>query len=1101
MRPIISTERLWTSFSVAACVWHLAVASALTHDHGGDADTEDLSSQSSEGRLSASVSATGSIGSAPSRRIMRTERLESEESSAPFADIMEVFNSTLPPQTIVTHDGLTTTEQPTTELQNCRWYDWSPWSYCSKSCGEGWKSRKRTVAIQPRNGGTQCDGPSEDLEICNEFDCPIDCEWGVWNDWSGCTASCDGGTRQRGKPIKLQNNTLGKPCSPAEGIQIEDCKTQACSRDCEWADWTSWGACSTSCGGGVKLRTRSVQDDAVGGGRQCEGASRDEEACSLKACPQDCELGDWSAWTTCSVSCGNGTSLRERKIVSREAEGGKPCSGALEQENPCYQEGCPVDCLWDDWSEWTECSTSCGSNVSLWATSTRQRAVTESLGGKPCLGEEKRRTLCGQSPCPVECVWDDWGEWKACTKSCGSGITERLRNVSIPAAHGGEDCMGSTRDVKKCARNPCPQDCRFGDWEDWSECSKPCGEGSAIRYRVVSTPAAHGGQMCFGARHQTGGCNGTDCVTTEELIRKGLATQITGAMHIITEDPISYAATPLVEQVTREALAEFAELPVRRIHVSMMPDVTKSQDVIDWFSMLVPNSTNLSAVVNHISSKDLYEAGKILRTKLRRVGVSVLVNISKMSVHWDPFGIKSAGNASSENSSTSSPAPAWDNPNATRLTGVVKMVVPQPLKFAEDLKAKEATERLLSELSGITQAGVHASLIPDQVYHYEAEFGTESADSQASIPSDSVKNATGEVHAWFSLVGGVQSAGDAALAEARKIAAAMMAQDLDDATVRENFFLDGVGLPNADSKVIQILAKADGDQYQVEDTDTGILEDCKSCVRVTGVVEMITDYPNTFSADRRSEEGLQQAISQLAGVSFDSVRVALVPSDQSRIDSLLQSDADEVTTHAPLDEEEAFGNEVSAWFVITIPLTSKISGEDVVQKLEKEDLTLTSLKVQNCIVDEGLDLTVKVGRITAVIQTTTTTTAATGVIKKVDFGTSGTSESGTAFGEGDQTVAGSGQAAETAVSGDTATGPAKVVAVVAAVSPEDVEPPTMSNPGGGDEESDDAETTETKAPDNTTGASLLEGLKSFAVCPSGSSAVFLAVFLKAFHGS
>ena len=26
------------------------------------------------------------------------------------------------------------------------------------------------------------------------------------------------------------------------------------------------------------------------------------------------------------------------------------------------------------------------------------------------------------------------------------------------------------------------------------------------------------------------------------------------------------------------------------------------------------------------------------------------------------------------------------------------------------------------------------------------------------------------------------------------------AQDLDDATVRENFFLDGVGLPNADSK-------------------------------------------------------------------------------------------------------------------------------------------------------------------------------------------------------------------------------------------------------------------------------------------------------------
>lgn len=1090
-------------FFLALVSWQ-AVASTEASVH---ADALEEASLDDEDRAFATVSAKGFAGAAPGRRMMRTERLEDHteqagtaDSSSPFADIMEVFNSTQPSQ--VQHDGQTT-EEPTSEEQHCRWYDWSAWSYCSKSCGEGSKSRKRTVAVQPRNGGAQCEGPSEDVDRCNDFDCPIDCQWGLWNDWSGCTASCDGGSRQRGKPIKVQNNTLGKPCNPQEGIQLEDCSTHPCSRDCKWSDWAAWGACSASCDGGVKQRSRKVATVAVAGGKNCEGPSNDEEACSLKACPQDCEFADWSPWT-CSVSCGNGTKLRERKVALKEASGGQPCSGPLEEESSCYKGECAADCLWGDWSEWTTCSTTCGSDVSLWVKSTREKAMNESAGGKPCIGEDSRRKLCGQNPCPIECVWDDWSEWKACTKSCGGGITERLRNVSTPAAHGGQDCLGSTRDVKKCAKTPCPQDCRFGDWEDWSECSKPCGEGSAIRYRLVGTPAAHGGQQCLGARHETGGCNGTDCVTTEELIRKGLATQITGAMHIITEDPVSFAANPLVEQVSREALAEFAQLPVRRVHISMMPDITKSQDVIDWFSMLVPNSTNLSAVLSYISGKDLYEAGKLLRSKLRRVGITVLVNISKLNVHYNGGSGRNTSTNTKGTGQNGSGAvgPAWDNPNATRLTGVVKMIVPQPLKFAEDLKTKEATEKLLAELSGIAQPGVRASLIPDQVYHYETDPGD-------SIPSDSIRNLSGEVHAWFSLVGDVKPDRESAVAEARKIAESMMAEDLDDATIRENFFLDGVGQPNAGTKVIEILAKADGDESQAAEEDDTTSQESKNSVRVTGVIEMITDFPNLFSADRRSEEGLQQAIAQLAGVSFDSVRVSLVPSEESRVESLLQLarqvKAKEDPAHEPLDEEAAFQNEVSAWFVISVPLKSTVSAEEVADKLEKQDLTMASLKVQNCIVDEGLDLTVKVGRITATVHTTTTTaTTATGVIRKVDFSTSmpfGTMAAGTAVGTADDAGAVSSQNTgdSTIVTGDGATAPAKVVAVVAAVSPEYVEPPTMSNPGGGDEESDD-EQSETKV--TSENASLLEEVKSFAVGPSLSActlSTLLALFGSCCH--
>jgi len=1069
---VLGNKRLWLGILLPSkLLWNVAIASTVRSHSKGDTDSREDASLSDEDGAAA-----------VSRRIMRAEKtqesvevpaagLEKTE-TVPFDDVLFNVTVTQPPFAQSSESS-----QHAGEQQDCRWYDWSPWSYCSKSCGQGWKSRKRTVALQPRHGGLECDGASEDFDHCNEVDCPVDCGWGVWSDWSHCTASCDGGTRQRGKPIKVQNNSLGKPCNMAEGIQVEDCGTSPCPRDCTWADWTKWGECSTTCAGGVKLRSRSIAEAAIADGKKCEGATQDEEVCNVKACPTDCVLADWSNWKACSVTCGNGTSLRERKVLVKEEGGGRPCSEPLEEEVPCTEKACPVDCSWGDWSHWSHCSQTCGSNISLWATSTRKRLVKESAGGKPCDGEDEQKKLCGQKPCPIDCVWDDWNEWKACTKSCGAGITDRLRNISTPAAHGGKECFGSTRDVKTCNEEMCPQDCSYADWEQWSECSRPCGEGTAIRYRIIDTPAARGGQVCLGPKHETGGCNGTDCVTTAELIRKGYASQITGAMHIITEDPVSYAANPLVEQVSREALAEFAELPVRRVHVSMMPDAMKPRDVVNWFSMLVPNSTNLTAVLDYISKKDLTHAGRILRNKLRRVGVLILVNISKLYVN--AHGHKETDSTVLANTTTGAPLPAWNNPNATRLTGVVKMVVPEPLKFAEDLKTKEATEQLLAELSGIAKPGVRASLIPDQVYRYEAEFGDDTAPDQAkrNIPSDSIQNKSGEVHSWFSLVGAVQPNRETATAEARKIAQAMMAEDLKAVTVRNNLLLEAAGRLDAQTKVIQILAKADGDQEEVEEN---VLDQAPGQVRVTGVVEMVTDYPKSFSADRRSEEGLLQAIAQLSGMPTSSVRVSLVPSE-TRVESLLQqpTEGEEVPPETPLDDKDAFSNEVSAWFVITVPPNDEKTPDEIAEKLRDQDLTIAGLKIQNCIMDEGLDLSVKVGRITAMVQTTTTTTLGTGVIKKVDFH----GDAGSGGAADNQTSAAAAAAAAKTVPGSSsvvgadASTPAKVIAVVAAVSPNDVEPPTMSNPGGGDEESDD----EDQGSNVTKSSSLLEtGAKSEA---------------------
>ena len=39
---------------------------------------------------------------------------------------------------------------------DCIWNDWGSWGQCSKTCDEGTKSRKRTVARQAVNGGQAC---------------------------------------------------------------------------------------------------------------------------------------------------------------------------------------------------------------------------------------------------------------------------------------------------------------------------------------------------------------------------------------------------------------------------------------------------------------------------------------------------------------------------------------------------------------------------------------------------------------------------------------------------------------------------------------------------------------------------------------------------------------------------------------------------------------------------------------------------------------------------------------------------------------------------------------------------------------------------------
>ena len=57
------------------------------------------------------------------------------------------------------------------------------------------------------------------------------------------------------------------------------------SVDCQWENWTKWSKCSATCGDGTREFVRKVRQRAINGGKKCDGASRKTENCAVDPCP------------------------------------------------------------------------------------------------------------------------------------------------------------------------------------------------------------------------------------------------------------------------------------------------------------------------------------------------------------------------------------------------------------------------------------------------------------------------------------------------------------------------------------------------------------------------------------------------------------------------------------------------------------------------------------------------------------------------------------------------------------------------------------------------------------------------------------------------
>ncbi|KAM8818088.1 LOW QUALITY PROTEIN: SCO-spondin-like [Rhynchonycteris naso] len=220
-------------------------------------------------------------------------------------------------------------------LDLCQWSHWGPWSPCQVPCSGGFQPYWRKAGDTPGGG---CRGPWAQTESCNMGPCPEeickardtmptpDCanqclrrcadlwdhvQWLQGPYHPGCR--CPPGQMVQDRCCVLYSCRCGLP-SPnaswvlalAEVVQL-DSKTCTCvngsllcpHRECPVLGlWSAWSSCSASCGGGTSRRHRSCEE---GPGAPCQAQDTEQwQECNLQPCPK-CPLGQ--VLSTCATSC------------------------------------------------------------------------------------------------------------------------------------------------------------------------------------------------------------------------------------------------------------------------------------------------------------------------------------------------------------------------------------------------------------------------------------------------------------------------------------------------------------------------------------------------------------------------------------------------------------------------------------------------------------------------------------------------------------------------------------------------------------------------------------------------------------------------------